>query len=133
MNEEQFKRGIEEFNRGFFFECHDTLEDLWHETRGTDRLFLQGLIQISVGFYHLLNRNFKGAVSQFTKGLDKLDHYRPSHCGIELENFMTHVVGWLATAERGLVGEGFEMDESKIPKLKPVHRTIMKERNKWQQ
>ncbi len=133
MIEEQFKRGIDEFNRGFFFECHDTLEDLWHETRGIDRLFLQGLIQISVGFYHLLNRNYKGAVSQFTKGLDKLDCYRPSHRGIELEHFMKQVVGWLATAERGLVGEQLEIDETRIPKLQPIHRTIMKENNKWQQ
>ena len=133
MIEEQFKRGIDEFNRGFFFECHDTLEDLWHETRGIDRLFLQGLIQISVGFYHLLNRNYKGAVSQFTKGLDKLDRYRPSHRGIELEHFMKQVVGWLATAERGLVGGQLEIDETRIPKLQPVHRTIMKENNKWQQ
>lgn len=117
MKEEQFKRGIDEFNLGCFFECHDTLEDLWHETRGEDRLFLQGLIQISVGFYHFLNRNYKGAASQFTRGLDKLDHYRPAHRGIELNAFMKQVVGWLAMAERGLTGEAVEVDETKIPKL----------------
>jgi predicted metal-dependent hydrolase len=127
VSEEQFIRGIDEFNRGCFFECHDTLEDLWHGTRGKDRLFLQGLIQISVGFYHLFNQNYKGAVSQFTKGLGKLDHYRPSYRGIELEKFMKNVVGCLATAERGLVGERLEIDESRVPKLQLIHRTIMKE------
>jgi len=130
VNEEQFQRGIDEFNRGCFFECHDTLEDLWHETRGADRLFLQGLIQVSVGFYHLLNRNYKGATSQFTRGLNKLEQYSPAHRGIELEGFMKSVVSWLALAERGLIGEQAEIDETKIPKLKILS---LKESNTWQQ
>jgi predicted metal-dependent hydrolase len=130
VSEEQFQRGINEFNRGCFFECHDTLEDLWHETRGIDRLFLQGLIQVSVGFYHLLNRNFKGATSQFTRGLNKLQKYRPSHRGIELEDFLKKIVSWLALAERGLIGELVEIDETKIPKLQI---TSLKENMTWQQ
>ena len=118
MNEEQFQRGIEDFNRGYFFECHDTLEDLWHETRGVDRLFLQGLIQVSVGFYHLLNLNFKGAVSQLARGLDKLDRYRPAYRGIEIEQFTVDVLRWLFMAERGLRGEPVEIDPTKTPKLR---------------
>ena len=123
MNEEQFQRGIEDFNRGFFFECHDTLEDLWHETRGMDRLFLQGLIQVSVGFYHLLNVNFKGAVSQLTRGLDKLDRYRPAHNGIEIDQFTIDVLRWLVIAERGLRGERVEIDPARTPKL--LSKTII--------
>ena len=130
MSEGQFQRGIEEFNRGCFFECHDTLEDLWHETRGVDRLFLQGLIQVSVGFYHLLNRNYKGATSQFTRGLNKLQKYRPSHLGIDLEDFLNNVIGWLALAEKGLTGDPAEIDESKVPKLKFIS---IKEKTAWQQ
>ncbi|MBI1806492.1 MAG: DUF309 domain-containing protein [Ignavibacteria bacterium] len=117
MSDEQFKRGIDEFNRGLFFECHDTLEDLWHGTRGTDRMFLQGLIQVSVGFYHFFNRNYKGAASQFTRGLGKLEDYRPSHRGVELETLLTDVVGWLAMAERGQAGEMIDVDESVVPKI----------------
>lgn len=118
MNEEQFQRGVEEFNRGCYFECHDTLEDLWNETRGPDRLFIQGLIQISVGFYHFLNQNYKGAASQFTRGLDKLDKYRPAHRGIELDKFTRSVLRWLALAEGGLRGEQIEVDITTIPKLR---------------
>ncbi len=117
---EQFKRGIEQFNACFFFECHDTLEDLWHETRGEDRLFLQGLIQISVGFYHLSNRNFKGSASQFTRGLKKLERYRPVHGGIEVEQFSIAVVPWLAIAEQGIRGEALQVDEAQFPKIQFV-------------
>ena len=120
MNEEQLRRGIEQFNRGHYFECHDTLEDLWHDTRGPDRLFLQGLIQVSVGFYHFFNHNYKGAASQMTRGLGKLDGYQPTHQGTELGLFRGEVVRWLAIAERALQGGRPEIDESRIPQLHPV-------------
>jgi predicted metal-dependent hydrolase len=119
VSDDRFGRGIEEFNGGRYFECHDILEDLWHDTRGTDRLFLQGLIQVSVGFYHFLNSNFKGATSQFTRGLGKLDRYRPSHRGLELDRFTMEVVRWLAMAEGGLRGDAPAFDETEIPKLLP--------------
>ena len=127
MNKEQFRRGVEEFNRGFFFECHDTLEELWMETAGNDRQFLQGLIQVAVGFYHFFNQNFTGAASQFTKGLDKLDRYRPAYGGIELERFSRGVVRWLATAELGLAGNAVLADETRVPKLQFSQRIIAKE------
>jgi uncharacterized protein len=117
MNEEQFLRGVEEFNSHRFFECHDTLEDLWHETRGHDRLFLQGLIQVSVGFYHILNRNFKGAFSQWTKAADKLTQYRPIHKQINLELLLPAVAEWRLIAGRGVNGEHIDIDESRIPKF----------------
>lgn len=117
MNEEQFRRGIEQFNSGHYFECHDTLEELWHGTRGHDRRFLQGLIQVSVGFYHFFNHNYKGAASQLTRGLGKLDGYRPAHRGTELELFTQEVVRWLAMAERAVQGDPPEIEDSRIPRL----------------
>ena len=127
MFERRLKRGIEEFNRGLFFECHDTLEELWIETVGEDRLFLQGLIQVSVGFYHYFNRNFKGSASQFSKGLQKLERYRPSHRSVELQEFTKQVVGWLVMAERGLVGEDVTADRENVPRLQFNHRNHIKE------
>lgn len=117
MNLVQFERGIDHFNRGYFFEAHDILEDIWRETTGPDRLFLQGLIQVSVGFYHLFNQNYKGAVSQFTKGLTKLEPYKPSHRKVELAVFSERVLGFREQAERGLVGAVLNPDESSVPKI----------------
>lgn len=116
----QFQRGIAEFNREHFFECHDTLEELWMETGGRDRLFLQGLIQASVGLYHFFNGNYKGASSQLTKALGKLDGYRPSYAGIDLERFTQQIVAWLALAERGLAGNPVTTEDSIIPKIQVV-------------
>ena len=117
MKDPQFLRGVEEFNHGFFFECHDTLEELWMGTVGKDRLFLQGLIQVSVGFYHFFNQNYKGAVSQLTKGLKKLEGYGSSYYGVEVENFVSEVHEWLMIAHHGLAGHPLDPNELRLPKL----------------
>lgn len=117
MNLAQLHRGIEEFNKHYFFEAHDTLEDLWHGTRGHDRLFVQGLIQVSVGFYHLFNQNYRGASSQLSKGAAKLRAYLPVHRGIHLEAFYREVEKWFSIAERLKDGEKIVINEQDVPKL----------------
>ena|SRR5438093_1614436 len=88
-------KGVEEFNSGKFFECHDTLEEIWQGARGPARDFFQGLIQVSVGFYHLSNGNLLGAESQLEKGVEKLEGYGDSYAGMELSRLRTEVRGWL--------------------------------------
>ena len=91
--DERFYRGLEEFNRGAFFEAHEVLEDLWHEYRDLDRPFIQGLIQIAAAFYHLQSRNLKGAVSQLSKGSEKLSHYLPSYRQVSVARLLEDVRG----------------------------------------
>ena len=70
----EFWKAVEEFNRQAFFECHETLEDLWRQSDSPiQKLFYQGLLQVGVGFYHLLRQNFTGAQSLLTSGLNKLE------------------------------------------------------------
>ena len=89
--DDAFRRGIEEFNTQCFFEAHDTWEELWRETSGPERLFLQGLIQVAVGLYHRENGNLRGATSQLNKALDKLGRYLPAYHGIGTEELTTQV------------------------------------------
>ncbi|MEE9145275.1 MAG: DUF309 domain-containing protein, partial [Candidatus Binatia bacterium] len=46
-------KGIEEFNQRLFFECHESLEEIWLEEHGKDRKFYQGIIQIAAGYFKL--------------------------------------------------------------------------------
>ena len=71
--------GIELFNRGEYFECHEVLEEAWTPERGERRLFLQSLIHMAVGCYHHTRGNPIGATRQLRKGLRKLAGYLP-HC-----------------------------------------------------
>jgi uncharacterized protein len=80
----QFDRGVDEFNRGFYFECHDTIEDLWTGLRGPSRDFFQGLIQVSVAQYHLGNGNLAGADSMARRALKRFERYPARYFGFDL-------------------------------------------------
>ena len=92
MNKQaELRKGIEEFNRGDYFECHETLEEVWMVEVGEDKRFYQGLIQLSVGFFHLFNSNFRGAASQWEKGITKLADYGDRHLGVDLKALLGQI------------------------------------------
>lgn len=115
--DERFYQGIRDFNERRFFEAHDILEDLWHEYREEDRLFLQGLIQIAVGYYHFENRNLKGAHSQFRKACTKLEPYQPDHKGVQIGELLHSVSTCQDAIERAERGEQGLLDTVEIPTI----------------
>ncbi|MFH1196086.1 MAG: DUF309 domain-containing protein [bacterium] len=80
--------GITLFNNLEFFEAHDFFEKLWISADRKDKLFLQGLIQISVGCFHTISKNKSGAISQFGKGTKKLLNYQPLYNGVNVEKLL---------------------------------------------
>jgi hypothetical protein len=96
-----FAKGVREFNDGFFFECHDTLEDLWSGLRGPARDFFQGLIQVSVAFYHLAAGNRPGAESMLERALRRLQKYPPAYGGLDLEPHRAELGRCLARLRAG--------------------------------
>ena len=78
---EALRRGVEEFNAGYYFECHDTLEEAWAGIRGEARDFFQGLIQVSVGLYHWRNGNAGGAATMLERGEKRLSRYPATYGG----------------------------------------------------
>ena len=85
------RQGIKEFNAEAFFEAHDTWEDAWMDLRGQNRLFLQGLIQVAIGYYHLSCENFEGADHLLTRAVDKLDKYPDEVEGVVLAPLLEQV------------------------------------------
>jgi predicted metal-dependent hydrolase len=99
QDDPRFLKGIEEFNQGLFFECHETLEEIWLEERGDDRRFYQGLIQIAAGYFKLQQGVPAGAVKLWRMGLEKLEPYGASYEGIALESLNASVRADLASLE----------------------------------
>ena len=88
----RFRKGIDEFNDRLFFECHETLEGIWMEDPNPrTRLFFQGLIQVSVGFHHLDNVNFKGARNLLERGSGKLEPFAPTRHGVDVAGLLDAV------------------------------------------
>jgi predicted metal-dependent hydrolase len=89
--DERLYVGLEDFNKENFYEAHEILEEFWHEYRGIDRTFIQGLIQLAAAFYHAQSFNRKGAMSQITKGSLKLTHYQPTHNSVDVTGLLESV------------------------------------------
>jgi len=101
-----FDKGVAEFNDGYYFECHDTLEDLWAGLRGPSRDFFQGLIQVSVAFYHLGNANTAGAASMFERALRRFEAYPDRYFGFDLAAHRAELHARLERARAGDLGAG---------------------------
>jgi len=65
-------RGVKQFNAGEYWACHETLEALWLAEPRPVRDLYQGILQVGVGFHHLRNGNFAGAVKTLRRGLPRL-------------------------------------------------------------
>lgn len=112
---EQFELGVAEFNRGEFFECHDTFEALWMDSRGDRKVFLQGLIQSAVGVFHSMSGNPRGAFSQLSRGLEKLSAYRPSFEGVDVEALNRGLERLRDAVALGLDTGDFQFDPALVP------------------
>lgn len=53
-------RGVELFNAGAFYDCHEALEEVWRSTTPEPRDLWQGLIQVAVGLHHAVDRGRPG-------------------------------------------------------------------------
>jgi predicted metal-dependent hydrolase len=81
----RFLKGIDEFNEQLFFECHETLEEIWLEDHGDDRKFYQGLIQVAAGYFKLQQNVPAGALKLWRTGIEKLEPYRPVFLSIDVD------------------------------------------------
>jgi predicted metal-dependent hydrolase len=116
QDDPRLQKGIDEFNQGLFFECHETLEEIWQEDHGEDRLFYQGIIQIAAGYFKWQQGVPAGALKLWRTGLDKIAPYGANHLGIAIGPFAEIVKANLqkleAAQQRG--GEPASLD---IPTL----------------
>ncbi len=104
-------RGVLLFNAGLFFECHEYLEGIWRATTGRDRDFYHGIIQASAAFYHFEKDNLHGARTLLTKALQKMDAYRPTHLGVNVERLVADLRLWLPRFRSGTPGRVLRQQE----------------------
>jgi uncharacterized protein len=95
----EFWQGVDEFNQGEFYACHDTLEAIWIPAVGPEKPLYQGIIQIAVAIYHLSNLNWRGTVILMGEGLNRLRDYPDDYEGLDLGQFRQEVAALLATLQ----------------------------------
>ena len=110
-------KGIEEFNRGEFYECHEYLEEAWMQEPGRVRFLYQGILQVGVGFYHLQNGNWRGATGLLRNGAVRLKEFEPVTLGVDVAKLVRESERCLLELEelgRERIGE---FDRSGVPKV----------------
>ena len=96
---EEFWEGVEQFNSGQFYACHDTLEALWMEATEPDKTFYQGVLQIAVGLYHFGNQNWRGAAILLGEGNNRLRRYPEVYSGIDVDELLDKSLTVLKTIQ----------------------------------
>jgi predicted metal-dependent hydrolase len=116
----QLLQAIREFNSREWFECHETVEDLWIGETGEVRDFYQGIIQIAVALHHWRNGNFGGAVSLLKGGTGYLRHVSAVCQWVDVAALIADS-DMMRTALEGLGKEHIDtLDQDLIPLIKTV-------------
>ena len=76
--------GIEQLNAGEYWECHETLEEIWAREARDIRYLYQGILLVGVGLLHLGRRNHHGALTKLRSGVELLAAFEPSCLGVDV-------------------------------------------------
>ena len=113
---------LEQFNSWRFYDCHETLEDVWLETGGkTDSThltnFYHGLIKAAAGFHHILRNNHKGATILLTDSVRLLAAYAPTTLTVDVQSLTDSVRACLDRITELGPDRLAEFDRSTIPQI----------------
>ena len=84
----EYRRFVHEFNHGWFWASHETLEDAWRRTRSE---FYHGLILLASVFVHVQRENPHGIAAQLDKAITALSPYRPQYLGMDVAQLIRHL------------------------------------------
>lgn len=108
------------FNDKLYFECHDYLEEAWQDARGDERDFLQALIHVSVGMYHVAAANHQGAVNLLSRAVEGLERFTPSRDGLDVAALVDKASTCRDKSRRMLAGEDIEWTVEDVPRMELV-------------
>jgi predicted metal-dependent hydrolase len=106
-----YREGIRLFNARKFYDAHEVWEDVWRESHGLEKRFLQGLIQAAVAFHHYSTGNVVGAYSLLERAHKNLAACPANFGGIGLNPLLESLQHWRASLAGG----------SAVPVHRPAH------------
>ena len=93
--------GLRLYQEGEFFAAHETWESVWLESQQPERMFLQGLIQVTAAFHHLQHNNLMGTALLLKAALARLERYPDHFGGISVDVLCDDIREWLQALDAG--------------------------------
>ncbi len=118
-----FYVGLEQFNRGEYFEQHESLEEIWIEEARPIRYLYQGILKIGVGFYKLQLGNYRGTVNHISGGIAYLEPFADGCLGVEVKRLINDARHVLEEVKRLGPERLEEFDLAKLPKVHYTRRS----------
>lgn len=84
----EYLRGIDLFNAGEYYECHEVLEDIWVISCGQEKLFYQGIIMAAVAFYDYEVGRFGAALTMHRKAKERLEQLPDRFMSLDVKTFI---------------------------------------------
>ena len=78
-------RGVTAFNAGHFFEANEIWETVWNESVGEEKRFVQGLVQLAVGYLKLSSAQYRGAQKLLERGCQTLNTFPATYAGLQVD------------------------------------------------
>ncbi len=98
-----YLRGIDLFNRWYFWEAHEAWEPLWRAQppRSDDAQFVQGLISSAAALLKLRMGHTRAARTLSVAACERLASFRGIWMGLAVDGFRTDVDRYFASADAG--------------------------------
>lgn len=111
------RTGLQEFNKGEYFEQHEHLEAAWLAEPRPIRAMYQGILQVGLAFLQIQRGNWLGAIKMFRRGLPRLRSLPPVCQGINIAALRTAAAAIHAEIS-GLGAKRLgEFDQGRLPKI----------------
>ena len=108
---------IDQFNRRWYFESHETLEDLWQVTPWPERDFMQGIIQLAAAFVHYARREHPGILKLLDLSREKLVRFAPEAFGVDVATLCEDIERVRAEVAALAPEQLAAWDESRVPRI----------------
>ena len=94
--DERLWAGIELFNAGEYFACHDVWEELWSDILGAERNFIKGLIHVTVALHHFVEGNPAGGRKMSRSAVKYLSQYPGDYLQLDIASLLAELEasGW---------------------------------------
>ncbi len=114
----EFYKAVEQFNDSYYFESHETLEDLWMVTPLPDRDFFQAVVQLAAALVHFVRGEYPGVLKLLDAAAAKLGRFTPEKFNVDVTALLADVTR--ARGELASLGpvRFTEWDESLAPRIR---------------